>query len=155
MKRAIERHASGDARVIPVILRPVDWTGAFFGKLQALPNNAKPITTWENRDLAFESVVKGIRLVCEELRSQEQVREVILERGMIPPELVVQDSEFFQVFDVFKTSGVPTVTFVEPKNFHLIKLALLQPGVGVVLEGPSGIGKTTALKKPSKKLIQR
>ena len=66
---------------------------------------------------------------------------------MLPPELVVQDSEFFQVFDVFKTSGVPTLTFVEPKNFHLIKLALLQPGVGVVLEGPSGIGKTTALKK--------
>jgi TIR domain/CHAT domain len=147
MERAIQRHEAGDARVIPVILRPVDWTSASFGRLQALPNNAKPITTWDNRDLAFESVVKGIRLVCEELRSQEQVREVILERGMVPPELVVQDSEIFQVFDVFKTSGVPTITFVEPKNFHLIKLALRQPGVGVVLEGPSGIGKTTALKK--------
>ena len=37
MERAIERHEAGEARVIPVILRPVDWKGAKFGKLQALP----------------------------------------------------------------------------------------------------------------------
>jgi hypothetical protein len=143
----MERHEAGEARVIPVILRPVQWRSTPFGKLQALPNNAKPITTWDNRDLAFENVVKGILLVCEELLNPNQVREVIFERGTIPPELTIQDSEFFQIFEVFKTSGVPTVTFVEPQNFHLIKLALKQPGVGVVIEGPSGIGKTTALKK--------
>ncbi len=27
MKRALERHEAGEARVIPVILRPVDWKG--------------------------------------------------------------------------------------------------------------------------------
>jgi hypothetical protein len=37
MKRAMERHERGDARVIPVILRRVYWDGAPFGKLQALP----------------------------------------------------------------------------------------------------------------------
>lgn len=52
-----------------------------------------------------------------------------------------------QLFQVFKTSGVPTVTFVEPEHFYLLKLALAQPGKGVVIEGPSGIGKTTALRK--------
>src|SRR5216684_9393103 len=35
MKRAIERHQRGEALVIPVILRPVYWQGAPFGKLQA------------------------------------------------------------------------------------------------------------------------
>ncbi len=151
LSRAMERHESGEARVIPVILRAVDWTNAPFGRLQALPNNAKPITTWENQDLAFANVVKGIRLVCEELLREEQVIETIQKRGIVASELTVQDSEFlkesFQIFEVFKTSGVPTVTFVEPQNFHLIKLALIQPGVGVVIEGPSGIGKTTALRK--------
>ena len=31
--RAMERHEAGTARVIPVILRPVDWHSAPFGKL--------------------------------------------------------------------------------------------------------------------------
>ena len=28
MKRALERHQAGEARVIPILLRPVDWKGA-------------------------------------------------------------------------------------------------------------------------------
>ena len=46
LRRAMARHASGDARVIPVILRAVDWEGAPFGKLQAVPGGAKPDTSW-------------------------------------------------------------------------------------------------------------
>jgi hypothetical protein len=62
VKRAMERHEAGEARVIPVILRPVDyWQEAPFGKLQALPTNAKPVTTWDNRDEAFRIVAQGIR----------------------------------------------------------------------------------------------
>jgi DNA polymerase III delta prime subunit len=41
---------------------------------------------------------------------------------------------------------VPSVTFVEPDDFFVLKLALEQPGRGVVIEGPSGVGKTTALE---------
>ena len=32
LRRAMERHEAGEARVIPVILRTVDWKGAPFGK---------------------------------------------------------------------------------------------------------------------------
>ena len=67
MKRAMERHEAKEARVIPIILKPVDWSGATFGKLQALPKNAKPITTWSNRDEAFLNVAQGIRRVVEEI----------------------------------------------------------------------------------------
>lgn len=41
MKRALERHKSKQARVIPIILRPVDWKGCPFEKLQALPTDAE------------------------------------------------------------------------------------------------------------------
>ncbi|MCK7480157.1 MAG: toll/interleukin-1 receptor domain-containing protein [Candidatus Moduliflexus flocculans] len=41
LKRAMERHAAGEARVVPIILKPVDWQSAPFGQLQALPKNAK------------------------------------------------------------------------------------------------------------------
>ena len=67
VERALERYEAGEARVIPIVLRPVDWTGAMFGKLQALPKNAKPITLWSNRDLAWLDVAKGIRAEVEAL----------------------------------------------------------------------------------------
>lgn len=67
MKLAMERHNAGDARVIPIMLRSVDWKGAPFGKLQALPKNALPVTKWEDPDEAFTDIAKGIRTVVEEL----------------------------------------------------------------------------------------
>lgn len=68
LARAMERHEAGEAVVIPVILRPVDWEGSPFSKLQALPKNAKPITRWEDRDEAFLDVVKGIGQAVEGLK---------------------------------------------------------------------------------------
>ncbi len=70
LKRAMERHELGEARVIPIILRDVDWKGATFGKLQALPRNAKPITSWDNEDEAFTNVAKGIRKAVDELKKK-------------------------------------------------------------------------------------
>ncbi|WP_157756879.1 TIR domain-containing protein [Plantactinospora sp. KBS50] len=49
--------------------------------------------------------------------------------------------------DVFKISGVPSYTFVRPSEFNRLKVALRTPGRGVVVEGPSGIGKSTAATK--------
>ena len=66
-KRALERHDKGEAKVIPVILRPVDWKGAPFGKLQALPKDGKAITSWQNRDEAFTDVAVGIRTAIGKL----------------------------------------------------------------------------------------
>lgn len=79
LTRAMERHEKGEARVIPVILRPVDWHGAPFGKLRPLPKNGEPITSkrWDSLDEAFLDVARGIRLVAEQLRQeQRKSREV-------------------------------------------------------------------------------
>lgn len=56
-----------------------------------------------------------------------------------PPRLLLED--------VFKLSGVPTVTFVAPVEFERLKVALRTSGRGVVIEGPSKIGKTSAVTK--------
>jgi hypothetical protein len=61
MKRALERHEAGEARVVPVILRPSDWASTPFGRLQALPSGGVPITKWSNRDDAFLSIAQGLR----------------------------------------------------------------------------------------------
>jgi len=68
LKRGMARHEGRTARVIPVILGNVDWAGAPFGKLQALPKDAKPIKSWTDIDEAFTDVAKGIRAVVNELR---------------------------------------------------------------------------------------
>jgi hypothetical protein len=68
MRRALERHEAKEARVIPVILRPVDWQSAPFAKLQALPKDGKPVTKWSNRDEAFVNIAQGIREAVRELR---------------------------------------------------------------------------------------
>jgi tetratricopeptide (TPR) repeat protein len=66
MKRAIERHQLGEARVIPVLLRPVMFTGAPFAQLQWLPSNGQSVATWRNRDSAFVDIALGIERALQE-----------------------------------------------------------------------------------------
>lgn len=67
LKHALKRHHTGKARVIPIILRPVDWQEGPFGHLQALPTNGMPVSRWPDRDEAFVNIARGIRNVIEEL----------------------------------------------------------------------------------------
>ena len=69
MARAMERHEAGEATVIPVILRAVDWKTAPFVRLKALPTDGKPVTSWQNQDEAFADVVKGIRTAINKLNT--------------------------------------------------------------------------------------
>jgi hypothetical protein len=54
--------------------------------------------------------------------------------------------------EVFKTSGLPTYTFVKPDEYDRLIVALRTPGRGLVIEGPSGIGKTTSVLKALQEL---
>jgi len=93
LKRAIARHEDKKdrARVVPIILRSVDWSGAPFGKLQALPKDAKPIDSshWHNLDEAFEDVAKGIRKVVGEINNSELTQKDAIQTSsnedMTPP----------------------------------------------------------------------
>lgn len=80
MKHALERHKRREARVIPVILRPVGgWEevppgDTQLGQLQALPKDAKPVTSWANHDQVWKEVMEGIKGAVDEL----------LMRGAVP-----------------------------------------------------------------------
>ena len=52
-----------------------------------------------------------------------------------------------QLQDVFVLSGVPEYTFVQPVEYPRLLVALKTHGRSIVVEGPSGIGKTTAVIK--------
>lgn len=64
MKRAVERHDAKEARVIPVILRDVEWRTSPFGKLLAVPTDGKPVDgARKRRDKALKDVASQIRAV--------------------------------------------------------------------------------------------
>jgi predicted aspartyl protease len=85
MRRALERHELGEARVVPVVLRACDWEGAPFGKLQGFPKDMKPVRAWESQDEAFRDVAVGIRRVAEEL--SRTPRKLPADRGALREEI--------------------------------------------------------------------
>src|SRR5580698_10077445 len=64
---ALKRHAAGETRIVPIILRAVDWHSTPLGKLLALPKDGKAVTSWSKRDEALLDVATGVRKVVEEL----------------------------------------------------------------------------------------
>ncbi len=84
MKRAIARHEAGEARVIPIILQPVNLSDTPFGKLQALPQGARPVTKYRNYEHAFYDIVQGIRKTAEEISQRRQ--------PIVPPKARQTDS---------------------------------------------------------------
>ena len=73
IQRAMQRHEEKSAVVIPVLLRPCDTGNADFMKLQGLPKNFKPVTTWTNQDEAFTDIAKGIRAAAETIRNAQRI----------------------------------------------------------------------------------
>jgi ATP-dependent Clp protease ATP-binding subunit ClpC len=72
MHQALERHKAKQARVIPIILQPVELQHSPFGHLQALPTNAKPVTQWSKRENAWSDVARGIREAVEQFLTERQ-----------------------------------------------------------------------------------
>lgn len=72
MKRALERHEAGEARVIPVYIRPIYSQYEPFSKLQALPSNGKPVTKWPLKDDAFVDITENIVDIIRDISIQEE-----------------------------------------------------------------------------------
>ncbi len=81
MHRALERHAAGLARVIPVILRRCDWHSAEFGHLNAVPADGKPIKQHRTLDDGFVEVAKAVRQVAAQNGSPVNTTASQVSRG--------------------------------------------------------------------------
>jgi predicted CopG family antitoxin len=84
MQHVLERHARGEVRAIPIILRPTDWRITPLGKLQPLPKDGKAITNWLNRDDAYLEVATGIRTIIETLLTppQQSQKQILLKNNV-------------------------------------------------------------------------
>lgn len=108
VKRAMERHSVGEARVIPIILRYCEWHPALFGKLQALPTDGKPVDSqnWHNKDEAFYNIAQGIRKTVENfqlLRTSTKVQnDVPIEFSKSDEKLVLPKIKTNKSFNPYK-----------------------------------------------------
>lgn len=80
---AMKRHDQQAATVVPILVRAVDLDAEDaedmpFLKLQGLPTDLKPVTSWPNRDEAWTNVAKGLRGTVKSIRER---------RPPVPPAL--------------------------------------------------------------------
>jgi DNA polymerase III delta prime subunit len=178
MPRALERHKLGDARVIPIILRPVDWRNALFGHLQCLPQNGKPVTEWDNQDRAFQTIVEGLRSTIEKLHrdtyspsaSSTKIRQRLLQRVYDVWIAGVLESSFhYTDFITLNIQEQPDAidnvwkeivqeTKRSPKSFppdtQMLHVYDTADGELLIL-GEPGAGKTTQLLELTRNLLNR
>ena len=66
IERVLQHPEQIAGRIIPIILRAVDWQTGPFGALKALPTNNIPVRNWSDRDRAWTAIVQHIRTVVVE-----------------------------------------------------------------------------------------
>ena len=68
VRQALDLHWQKRTRIVPVLVRPTpNWTETDFGSFQALPKDAKPVSTWNRSEMAFFDIAQGIRSVCKDI----------------------------------------------------------------------------------------
>ena len=103
MNQAIDRHDAREARVIPILLRPTDWQGTPFSKLEALPKDGKAVTSWPNIDEAFLDIVQGIRQAIDDPdKYSSSTREAVDSNRLYNTLVRLDYSEQAKVFQQFK-----------------------------------------------------
>ncbi len=118
MHRALQRHEDGEACVIPVLLRPVNWQNAPFEKLKPLPSDGIPVTVWHNRDAAFADVVQGIKEVLEEAQSWS------VSTPSTPPSLVTRPSAKYGAVIVTRFRALLSYGKLRGRGIHLRNVTL-------------------------------
>jgi WD40 repeat protein/predicted negative regulator of RcsB-dependent stress response len=94
VKQAMERYASGDIEIIPILLRPVEWKDAPFGTLPAFPQGSKPVTLWASQDEAFRLVAAQIKTVVENL---------LVTQSLNAAEEYLQKQQYAEAIDTYRT----------------------------------------------------
>jgi predicted MPP superfamily phosphohydrolase len=160
------------AAVLPVVVRPCLWTDTPFARYPVLPHSGRTIATAANPDEAWLEVVESITAILEEFSLSDstavggftgedggEARPEIAAKaadaadglGMdviasAPPAEPPPPVRVVLAADVFRTTRMPTHTLVETPQLEDLRFEMTVPGRLLVVEGPSGIGKTVAVK---------
>jgi 3',5'-cyclic AMP phosphodiesterase CpdA len=135
LTRALHRQRTGPTRVAAILVRACNWEATPLEALLPMPHDQQPVESWSNRDDAWTEIVREVRS--------------LLKFGSIPIEVPAPGAppEIRRIEDIFLTVGQPDITYVEPAQFKTLRRCLRTMGKGLVVEGPSGVGKTTLVSR--------
>ncbi|GAB4047086.1 hypothetical protein GCM10028810_28640 [Spirosoma litoris] len=156
-------------KIIPILIRDCYWRDVLPKSYQILPTNGTPIYSSRQKlspDEIFYQISQIINYTIEGNSSTFNINKndgivkdidffdfgidnVIIESN---GSLNIGHLPVYDIDEVFPLNGVPKITFIEPGNFKKIVASIRHKGRGLVIEGPSGIGKTTAIKKAIERL---
>lgn len=153
LRPALARLGDG-LKVFPIIARACDYWNSALRDLTPLPRGGDALAGARNVDRALAQVVSDLRYALghkgpsaspahtdDPYRGSTNPREY---RGISPAMAIPGEP----IEDIFRVgSGVPDVTYVEPSEHLDITRALRVMGKGLVVQGPSGVGKTTAVNR--------
>jgi nucleoside phosphorylase len=162
LTRALKREKEKSARIIPIIVRPCDWQQTPIAEFVTLPRKNNAISFWENKDDVWSTVAQEVRLVCEEMLSLDGNQPLPVTQServdtatepthsqisISPDPSSDPPSRIYYIGEVFVRTGLPDRTFVESQDFRYVKQELRPGGRSMIIEGPSGVGKTSAIRK--------
>ncbi|RPJ33215.1 MAG: TIR domain-containing protein [Planctomycetaceae bacterium] len=117
MKRALQRHELGQALVIPVIVRPCDWEDAPFAKFQALPRDARPVSSWPNPAEALTDIARGIRGAAQKLAQESPAPRPATES--VPPSPPKGTANLVQVEIKINPRDRQPYVWIPPGSFEM------------------------------------
>ena len=137
--------SSPDLRALAVLVDVTD-PGAFLSQFQVLPRDGMPIMGRPNRAEALLDVIQGLLAMVRLRQNSDTIARVLVgsvprsaQRGAVAAGTSINE--------IFRLDGPPVYTFIEPPEFDRVRLELRTMGTGLIVEGPSKVGKSTAIRK--------
>lgn len=81
---ALAMHRAGDAQLIPIVIRAVEWSDSALSKLQGLPKDTQPIAS-PNNDEAWVNVIQGIKYHINNFQPKARKEIKLIKSGEISP----------------------------------------------------------------------
>jgi hypothetical protein len=146
MLAALDRAKRRTAVVLPIIVRPCEWSDAPFAPLQVLPRNGKAITLWDNRDGAWTEVAFNIKTLVKSL--WEKISAGII-GGSSPGTAAPEESGASRSGSERSTSARRTLQNIQTKiqeiQRDLRKSVVVATSAGMVLGGAAMASELSSL----------
>jgi 3',5'-cyclic AMP phosphodiesterase CpdA len=171
--QALALRAQSEARFVLVAVRPIRLSAE---SILVLPRDGEPLLARRDRREGLLDVIKGLQelvplqsvpVVVGTLETQLGAL-VASGTGTVSAPAMVSGASIsggissngevivtpqpsvsvpLSIDEIFQLNGAPSLTFIEPPRFDELKHHLRTMGAGLIVEGPSRVGKSTAVKK--------
>lgn len=145
---ALERQKKDDISVIPIILSACSWKDTELKDIKALPKDGKPISQFQDKEAAWHSVYKEIKIIIEKLTPPEMKEEH--RRFLEDTELSSVLNKGVTLSDIFIPLDLKKRDYSEKEtniNFKEFLEEYYKNPKNIIISGDQQSGKSTLLKK--------